>query len=109
MNLIQVRASHPQLDPSVEYAARLLDDGEKAVIALASSAAGPVTALLDDAAGRKAASRLGIPVLGFIGLLFVAKQRKIIGSVCPLVEQARIQGYWFSDELIDIARKLANE
>lgn len=108
-DFIQVCAPPGHLDPSVEFASRLLDHGEKAVIALTSSHAPPVTALLDDAAGRKVASRLGIPVLGFIGLLLVAKQRQHISSVGPLVEQARIQGYWLSDELVEIARKLAHE
>lgn len=108
-DFIQVCAPHGHPDPSVEFASRLLDHGEKAVIALASSLAAPVTALLDDAAGRKVASRLGIPVLGFIGLLLVAKQRQLISTVSPLVEQARTLGYWLSDELVDIARNLANE
>ena len=106
---IQVRTPPTRPEPSVLLASRLLDPGEKAVIALASSVAAPVTALLDDAAGRKVASRLGIRTLGFIGLLLVAKKRQLIRTVLPLVEQARIQGYWLSDELVEIARKLAHE
>ena len=106
---VQVRATPAPPAPSVLSASRLPDPGEKAVIALAASVAPPVTALLDDAAGRKVASLLGIPVLGFIGLLLAAKQRQLISTVGPLVDQARIQGYWLSDELVEIARKPAPE
>jgi predicted nucleic acid-binding protein len=106
---IEVQAPPARPDAAVLLASRLLDPGEKAVIALASTIPSPITALLDDAAGRKVASRLGIPVLGFVGLLLVAKERQLIAAVGPLVEQARIQGYWLSDELVEIARKLAHE
>lgn len=108
-DFLEVRIPPDHFDPSVQFASRYLDPGEKAVIALASTVPGSVMALLDDAAGRKVASRLGLPVLGFIGLLLVAKQRQYITSVAPLVEQARMQGYWLSDELLEIARKLALE
>jgi predicted nucleic acid-binding protein len=97
------------IHPSVEFASRHLDDGEKAAIALASSIPPPVAVLLDDAAGRRVASQLGIPLLGFVGLLLVAKQRKFISAVVPLIEQARNHGYWLSDELLEIAKSLAQE
>jgi len=97
------------VDASVLDASRQLDAGEAAVIALASSTARPVTAILDDAAGRQVASRLEIPVLGFIGLLIIAKQKQLVTSVIPLVLQARSEGYWISDELIGIAAALARE
>ena len=71
-------------------------------VALAASVAPPVTALLDDAAGRKVASLLGIPVLGFIGLLLVAKRKDVAKSPVELeirktvdiltLEQSRLRG-----------------
>jgi len=96
-------------DASVLFASRHLDAGEKAVIALASSIPAPVTVVIDDAAGRRAASQLGIPLLGFVGLLLVAKQRKCVSAVMPLIEQARNHGYWLSDPLLEIAKSLARE
>jgi len=96
-------------DTAVAYASRHLDDGEKDVIALASSITAPVTVLLDDAAGRGVASSLGIPLPGFVGLLLVAKQRQCITAVVPLIEQARNHGYWLSDDLLAIAKSLAKE
>lgn len=99
----------PEPEPSVCIASRLLDPGEKAVISLASSVSTRVTAILDDAAGRAVASRLAVPVLGFIGLLLVAKRHNLIQAVAPLIEQARIHRYWLSDQLLEVAKTLAQE
>ena len=79
------------------------------MIALASSIAAPITDILDDAAGRRVASRIGLPLLGFVDLLLLAKQRQQIAAVMPLVEQARSPGYWLSDEILEIAKSLAGE
>lgn len=108
-SFLSVEAPPEIVAPSVQFALRHLDAGEKEVLALASSIKPPVTAVLDDAAGRRVASQLGIPVIGFIGLLFVAKERQYISDVMPLVEQARNHGYWLSDELLEIVKSLAKE
>jgi predicted nucleic acid-binding protein len=106
---LSIRNPSDTLDPAVVHESRRLDAGEREVITLASVTLRPVTAILDDAAGRRVATRLGIPVLGFIGLLIAAKQSHLVELVTPLIEQARQEGYWISDELLDIARNLANE
>ncbi|RYD69465.1 MAG: DUF3368 domain-containing protein, partial [Verrucomicrobiaceae bacterium] len=72
------------IDPSVRFASRHLDAGEKQVIALAASTPAPVTAVLDDAAGRRVASQLNLPLLGFAGILLIAKQRQLVTEVGPL-------------------------
>lgn len=108
-SFLEVRKPLQTIDPVVLLASRHLDAGEKAVIALASSIPSLATVLLDDAAGRRVASNLGMPLLGFVGLLTVAKNRKLISAVVPLIELARNHGYWLSDELVDIARRLAHE
>ena len=108
-SFLNVRPPPETIDPAVQFASRHLDAGEKQVIALASSIHAPVTVVLDDAAGRRVATQLGLPLLGFIGLLIVAKQRQIIKSICPLLEQARCQGYWLSDELLETAKSPAKE
>jgi predicted nucleic acid-binding protein len=61
---LSVRNPSEPLAPAVVHEIRRLDAGEKEVITLASAISPPVTAILDDAAGRHVASRLGIPVLG---------------------------------------------
>ena len=108
-SFLNVRPPPECVDPSVIFAARHLDAGEKQVIALASSIPAPVTAVLDDAAGRRVAAQIGLPLIGFIGILLVAKQRRLVTSICPLLEDARCQGYWLSDELLGIAKALASE
>ena len=93
----------------IATAIRHLDPGECEVIVLASSTTPPATALLDDAAGRHVAQKLGIPVMGFAGLLLTAKRHHLIDSITPHLLEARNLGYWLSDELIRTARLLAGE
>ena len=84
-----------------------LDVGEQQAIALAY--ARNTTLIIDERLGRQAARRLGLTVTGSTGVLIEAKQRGYIPSVRPLLEAARQQGYWLSDELIAIAVKMAGE
>jgi len=98
-----------KIDENVAFATRHLDLGEKQVIALASTIPAPRTVLLDDAAGRKAADCLGYPILGFVGTLLIAKKRGLLSSIGPLLIQARDEGYWLSNSLIDTAKRLAEE
>ena len=46
---------------------------------------------------------------GLIGLLLISKERGLVESVVALTEELRNNGYWFSDEVIDIAKRLAGE
>jgi len=46
---------------------------------------------------------------GLIGLLLISKERGLVESVVALTEELRKNGYWFSDEVIDIAKRLAGE
>lgn len=74
-DFLEVRNPPVDLDAKVRDASIQLDAGERDVVALAASTARPVTAILDDAAGRRVATHLGIPVLGFIGLVLIAKKK----------------------------------
>jgi predicted nucleic acid-binding protein len=86
-----------------------LDEGERQAIALASDFGEDVLLLMDDRAGRQAARKLGIPVTGLVGLLLLAKERGLVDRVVPLMEELRLTGYWLSDEIVDVAKKLAEE
>ena len=97
------------MPPHVDYTTRHLDAGERSVICLANAHSPEVMVMLDDAAGREAARRLGITVTGFVGLLLMAKRLARISRVLPLLEQARASGFWLSDELIQTAAMLAGE
>jgi len=86
-----------------------LDEGEKQAIALASGLGEGVLLLIDDHAGRQAARKLGVAVTGLIGLLLIGKERGLIGRVVPLLEELRQAGYWLSDDIVGIAKMLAQE
>ena len=64
---------------------------------------------IDERLGRTAARRLGLTITGVIGVLIRAKEAELIQAVCPLLNEARQQGYWLSDEALNVAAKLAGE
>ena len=64
---------------------------------------------MDDYAGRRAARRLQINVAGLVGLLLLAKEKGLMENVGSLIEELRKAGYWLSDEIAEVARKLAGE
>lgn len=96
-------------DKKVEIATADLDEGEKQAIGLAFTYGKNVLLLLDDYAGRNVAKKLNIPTTGVIGLLIMAKEKGVVENVGKIIEEMRYQGYWLSDELINIAKKLAKE
>jgi hypothetical protein len=86
-----------------------LGEGEKQSIFLASTLKREVLLLIDDRAGRQAADSLNISKTGLVGILLMAKKRGLIDNVVSLLQELRAAGYWLSDEVIAVARKLAEE
>jgi len=86
-----------------------LDEGERQAVALAFALGKDVLLLMDDYAGRQAARKLQINVTGLVGLLLLAKEKGLVENVGSLIDELRKAGYWLSDEIIEIARKLAGE
>ncbi|MBW1796636.1 MAG: DUF3368 domain-containing protein [Deltaproteobacteria bacterium] len=97
------------LEPAIQRAIADLDEGEKQAVGLASTIQRDVLLLLDDRAGRQAAEELDIPTTGLIGFLLLAKEKGLVEKIGPLVEELRNKGYWLSDEVMDVARRLARE
>jgi predicted nucleic acid-binding protein len=95
--------------PSTERTLAELDEGEREAVALAFALGKDVLLLMDDYAGRQAAKSLQIHITGLVGLLVLAKQRGLVEKVGSLLEELRNAGYWLSDEIVEIARKLAGE
>ncbi len=79
-------------DPAIPVSvdAVLLDPGERSAIALALELHARL--LIDELRGRRLAGALGIPMIGVCGLLLLAKQRKEVAAVAPLLERLRSQG-----------------
>lgn len=65
--------------------------------------------ILDDLAGRRCATTLGIPVRGTLGLVLSAKQKGEIIAARPIVEQLRRSGMYLSDRVVNQALALVGE
>jgi len=85
-----------------------LGAGETAVLSYALEHP-PQRAMIDDAAARRCAITLGIPVLGTGGMLVLAKRRRLIPSVGTAIEKLRSGGLWVSDELVALLKAQAGE
>ncbi|MCS7266288.1 MAG: DUF3368 domain-containing protein [Armatimonadetes bacterium] len=87
----------------------ILDEGEAEAIALAAEL-GADLLLIDERHGRKVCQRLGIKVIGLVGVLIEAKRRGILHEVKPyldaLVGQA---GFWLSQPVYIRAMKEVGE
>jgi predicted nucleic acid-binding protein len=85
-----------------------LDPGESEAIALALELGADL--LIDEAAGRAEAQRLGIRPIGVLAVLVRGKQLGRIDKVMPLVERLRNEyGFFLSPELIRVIRERAVE
>jgi uncharacterized protein len=93
--------------PSEELA-DAIDDGEAEAIALALELA-PIAILMDDAAGRRWASRLGLTVLGSVGIAVQAEVAGLVNSIDPLIDGLERAGLHLTPTLIQAARTLAGE
>ena len=102
-------ADPPPVEPTTEKAIASLDEGEKQAIGLASTFEGDALLLLDDRAARRVAEKLHVPITGLVGLLLLAKEKGLVKDVRSLVRELRNNGYWFSDEIMDVAARLAGE
>ncbi len=88
---------------------RDLDAGEAASIAIALELKANLI-LLDEMDGRRAAQRLGLEIVGTLGVLLSAKSRSLIPQLQPLIDALRRDaGFYISDTLYDEIMRLAKE
>jgi len=76
-----------------------MDLGEAAAVALAVEMPG-TTAVLDDHSGRRGAQRLGVRVVGTLGLVLGAKREGRIASAREMVDRVRAAGLFATDALV---------
>jgi predicted nucleic acid-binding protein len=79
-----------------------LGDGESSVLAYALANPGSGV-ILDDQAARNAATAMGIPSQGTLGVVVFAKTHGFIPAARPVVEQLRQQGMYLSDQVMNQA------
>ena len=84
-----------------------IDPGESQVIAHALLQ--PAYAILDDAAARRCALSLGLPVFGSIGVALRAKKAGLIPEARPWLEKLKKSGMFASDQLLQEALAAVGE
>ena len=88
---------------------RDLDRGESAAIALALEVNADLI-LLDEYEGRRVAQRLGLRVMGVVGILLSAKQNQLVDEIQPMLHELRTTaGFYLSDAVYRRALSLAGE
>ncbi len=76
-----------------------LDPGESEAIALALQVRADLL-LMDERLGRRTAERLGLKVVGVVGILVEAKHRALLSAIKPVLDKLRDEiGFWLSDTL----------
>ncbi len=82
--------------------------GERAVIAYARPHSGYVAGL-DDLQARSLAERLGLTIVGTLGIFLRTKQGGLIVAVQPLLDAVRVQGFRLGSALYRNVLQLAGE
>lgn len=82
--------------------------GEQAVIAFAIVHGYPVAGL-DDQEARQFAEKVGLRVVGTIGVLLRAKQAGLISTMQPLLDEVQRQGFHLHPDVYHEALELARE
>ncbi len=85
-----------------------LDKGEASVLALALEI-GNCLLIIDETKGRKDAKKLGIKITGTLGILLLAKEKKLIKELKPIVNQIQETNFRISDLLIQNLLEKAGE
>ena len=85
-----------------------LDRGEESVLTLALGSP-DCEVVIDDLAGRQCAQAHGIPLLGTLGVVILAKRVGRITAARPVIEELRRAGLYVSEEVIAKALKPVGE
>ena len=109
--LIREAVSKKQLElcasPDFSAFAQKIDAGEASAIAVAIDYGCGV--LMDDKAGRRMAANAGVPVIGTVGVLVLAKRKGLVSLVKPQLEKLAASGYFLGAEIIAAALAASGE
>ncbi len=89
--------------------AQTVDIGEAEAIELARELRAE-RLLIDERKGRRLAAREGVPVIGLVGVVLLAKRRRLISSARALLDRLdREAGVYLSEEILAAALKSIGE
>jgi len=57
--------------------------------------------VIDDLKGRRVAKKLGVKIIGTLGLLKVMKPKGLIKKIKPYLELLKIKGFYISEDLVE--------
>lgn len=101
-----IKVSSPINQKLVSQLLNDLDLGEAESIALAVEKSASYI-IIDELKGRKIAGRLGLKVVGIIGILIKAKLDGMVPQVRPLIDGLSAHGFRLKDDLVkDILKRL---
>ena len=117
---VELDRSHPEIPAFIQVTpiadqhradvlAAELDRGEAEAIVLAKEINADLL-LIDEALGRVVAVREGVPVIGLMGALILAKRKGLVTSVRELVASLqRVAGFYVSESVKDRVFREAGE
>lgn len=85
-----------------------LDGGEAEVLILAKEKDADLV-IIDEIIGRRYAQQLNFKVTGTVGILLKAKEKGLISSISPILEELIQKGTWLNHNLILKALRIAGE
>jgi predicted nucleic acid-binding protein len=85
----------------------VVDAGEAEAIALASELG--LRLIVDDLRARRVASNMGIPIIGTVGVLILAKQSGHLEAVAPVIRSMEEHGFFVGADLKAEAYRQAGE
>jgi uncharacterized protein len=85
----------------------VVDAGEAEAIALASEK--NCLLIVDDKQARTAAKRIGISVIGTIGVLLRAKKNGVVSVIRPIMDDLELNNFFIGRALREEALKIAGE
>ena len=95
--------------PRQEPTPQTVDAGEAEAIELAKELHAD-RLLIDERKGRKLAVREGIPVIGLLGIVLLAKRRQLLPSARALLQRLELEaGMYLAEDLREAALKAVGE
>lgn len=109
LNWIQTRQASDLQTITTLQTDQLLDRGEACAIALALELKADEL-LIDERLGRREATRLGLPKVGILGILLIAKRRNLISAIQPVIDALITEaGFRVSRQLYEEVLQVAGE